>query len=243
MVVCGWEVTIGKEESVEILEAIQTRRSIRAFRPDPVRREVLEELLDVCRWAPSARNAQPWHFAVLGGTVLDEVKARLNEKVRTSWDGKSFTDRAPDIPRTAPYPDCLLPRMEALRRMVTEFMLPPGTESNEEIRAEYRARSQRFHDAPNAIVIYCDDPSVTVMGSVGIITQTICLAALSFGLGTCIMGGAVMWPDIYRDLLGIPEGKPLPASIGIGYPDDMAPINTFERVREPLETLAEWHGL
>ena len=84
---------------MEILDAIRTRRSIRAFRPDPVPREVLAELLDVCRWSPSGRNAQPWHFAVLGGAALDEVKARLDEKVRTSWNGSEFTDRHPDLVR------------------------------------------------------------------------------------------------------------------------------------------------
>jgi nitroreductase len=180
---------------------------------------------------------------VLGGAVLDEVKARLNEKVRTSWDGTSFTNRNPDIPRTAPYPDSLLPRMESLRQRIASILLPPGTENLDEVRAELRARSQRFYDAPNAIVIYCDDPSYTVMASVGSVSQTICLAALAFGLGTCIMGGAVMWPEVYRDLLGIPREKPIVTSIAIGYPDAEAPINTFRREREPLEALAEWHGL
>lgn len=232
-----------EEDTVEILDAIRTRRSIRAFRPDPVPREVLAELLDVCRWAPSGRNAQPWHFAVLGGAVLDEVKAGLDEKVRTSWDGSSLTNRNPDIPRTAPYPDSLLPRMESLRQCINSILLPPGTENLDEKRAEYRAKGQRFHDAPNAIVIYCDDPSPTVMGSVGIVSQTICLAALAFGLGTCIMGGSVMWPELYREILGIPEGMPIATSIAIGYVDSDDPINTFERLREPLDSLVEWHGI
>lgn len=228
---------------MEILDAIRTRRSIRAFRPDPVPREVLAELLDVCRWAPSGRNAQPWHFAVLGGAVLDEVKARLDEKVRTSWNGSEFTDRHPDFPRTTAYPDAALPRREALRQQITSILLPPGTENLDQKRAEHRAKAQRFHDAPNAIVIYCDDTSQTVMGSIGIVSQTICLAALAFGLGACIMGAAVMWPEIYRELIGIPEGMPIATSIAIGYIDTDAPINTFERLREPLDSLVEWHGV
>ncbi len=228
---------------MEILDAIQTRRSIRAFRPEPVPREVLAELLNVCRWAPSGRNTQPWHFAVLGGAELDEVKARLDEKVRTSWNGSEFTDRHPDFPRTAPYPDAVLPRKEALRQRINSILLPPGTANLEEKRAEYRTEAQRFHDAPNAIVIYCDDPSTTVMGSVGIVSQTICLAALAFGLGTCIMGAAVMWPEIYRELLRIPEEMPIATSIAIGYIDTDAPINSFERVREPLDSLVQWHGV
>ena len=233
---------IDEEDTVEIIDAIRTRRSIRAFRPDPVPREVLEELLDVCRWSPSGRNAQPWHFAVLGGKALDEVKAGLDEKVRTSWDGHSLTNRNPDIPRTGAYSDSILPRMEALRRSIDSILLPPGTKNLEEKRDEYRAKGQRFHDAPNAIVIYCDDTSHTVMGSVGIVSQTLCLAALAFGLGTCIMGGSVMWPELYRELIGIPEGMPIATSIAIGYADGDDPINTFERLREPLDSMVDWHG-
>lgn len=227
---------------MEILDAIRTRRSIRAFKPEPVPREALEELIDVCHWAPSGRNAQPWRFAVLGGAVLDEVKARLDEKVRMCWNGSEFTDRHPDIPRTAPYPDSVLPRIEALRQTINSILLPPGTEHSEEKRAEYRARAMRFHDAPNAIIIYSDDESATVIGAAGIISQTICLAALEFGLGTCFMGGAVMWPEIYREVIGIPEGMPVAMAIAVGYVDEEAPINSFERVRETTDSLVSWHG-
>jgi len=232
-----------KENIMEIIEAIRTRRSIRSFKPDPVPRKVLEELLDVCRWAPSGANAQPWHFAVLGGKVLDEVKTRLEEKAKTSWDGNTFRDINPDLPRTVPYPESLRPRLLALREQMDSYLYPPGTENVEEKRLEYRAKGQRFFDAPNAIIIYCDDTSPTVMGAVGIVSQTICLAALAYGLGTCIMGQMILWPEIYRELLGIPEGKPIATSIAIGYPDPEAPINTYPRPREPLDALVEWHGV
>ena len=107
-----------KENAVEIIEAIRTRRSIRSFRPDPVPEKVLEELLDACRWAPSGGNAQPWHFAVLGGKVLDEVKARLEEKAKASWDGNTFTNISPDLPRKGPYPESLMSRVQALRKQI-----------------------------------------------------------------------------------------------------------------------------
>lgn len=228
---------------MDIVEAIRNRRSIRSFKPDPVPREVLEELLDVCRWAPSGGNAQPWHFAVLGGEVLDRVKARLKEKVKESWDGTTFTDMHPDLPRTTPYPRSLMPRMQALRERMESYLYPPGTENVEQKQTERREKGQRFFDAPNAIIIYCDDSSPTVMGAVGILSQTICLAALAYGLGTCIMGQTILWPEIYRDIVGIPEGKPVATSIAIGYPDPEAPVNNFPRPREPLDALAEWHGV
>jgi len=175
--------------------------------------------------------------------VLDEVKARLEEKVKTSWNGITFTDINPDLPRKGPYPELLMSRVMAIRELLDASLFPPGTERLEEKQIEYRAKSQRFFDAPNAIIIYTDDANPTVMGAVGIASQTICLAALAYGLGTCIMGQTILWPEIYRELLGIPEGKPIATSIAIGYPDSEASINNFPRPREPLGVLVDWHGV
>jgi len=49
----------------EYLNFLLTRRSIRKFKPDPISREVILKILDVARYAPSARNAQPWIFIVI----------------------------------------------------------------------------------------------------------------------------------------------------------------------------------
>jgi len=228
---------------VDIIEAIRTRRSIRAFKPDPIPKKALEELLDVCRWAPSGGNTQPWHFAVLGGKLLDGVKARLEEKARTSWDGTDYTDTNPDLPRTGPYPEFLVPRQQSFRALMDSIRYPSGTENLEAKQLENRAKMLRFFDAPNAIIIYADDSSPSAIESIGMLSQNICLAALVYGLGTCIMLMPVMWPEIFRELVHIPENKAIVISIAIGYPDFEAPINTFQRPREPLDNLIEWHGL
>jgi len=227
---------------VEIVEAIRTRRSIRSFKPDPVPRKVLEELLDIGRWAPSGGNAQPWYFVVLGGKVLGEVKARLEEKVETSWDGQTFINTHPDLPRkTASYPELLMHRVESLHGPMYDAVAKPDDENREEKLHEYRKKCQRFFDAPSAIIICSEDPNPTAMSAIGIVSQTICLAALAYGLGTCLMGFTVLWPEIYRELIAIPESKAIATSIAIGYPDFDAPINNFVRPRESLDALVEWH--
>ncbi len=228
---------------MDVIEAIRTRRSIRAFKPDPVPKNVLRELLDVSRWAPSGGNVQPWHFAVLGGELLDKVTARLEEKARKSWDGNNYIDAKPDLPRTGPYPEYLLPRQQSLRAVMDPIRYPPDTKDMEAKQLENREKMLRFFDAPNAIIVYSDDRSPSAIEGIGIVSQTICLAALAYGLGTCIMGIPVSWPGIFRELLNIPEGKPIVVSIAIGYPDFKEPINTFPRPREPLDVLVEWHGL
>ncbi|MBC7098637.1 nitroreductase family protein [Candidatus Bipolaricaulota bacterium] len=61
----------------EVLRAIQGRRSIRAFRSEPVEREKVEAILEAGRWAPSGRNTQPWRFVVVESQEKREQLGRL----------------------------------------------------------------------------------------------------------------------------------------------------------------------
>jgi len=59
---------------MDVVDAIRSRKSIRGFKPDPVPKEVLREILDIARRAPSAMNAQPWEVTVVTGEVLDNIR-------------------------------------------------------------------------------------------------------------------------------------------------------------------------
>ena len=59
---------------MDVIEAIETRKSVRAFKPDQVPKEVLAKILEVSVRAPSTDNTQPWEFTVVTGPVLDELK-------------------------------------------------------------------------------------------------------------------------------------------------------------------------
>lgn len=54
-----------EEVSMNTLEAIRTRRSIRRFKPDPLPEDVLKEILTAATLAPSGKNEQPWRFVVV----------------------------------------------------------------------------------------------------------------------------------------------------------------------------------
>ena len=73
-----------------VQEAIQQRRSIRKFRDEPVPTEMINELLEAARLAPSASNRQPWRFIV----VTDpKERARLRQ---ICWD-QAFIEQAPVV--------------------------------------------------------------------------------------------------------------------------------------------------
>jgi nitroreductase len=227
---------------MDVIEAIRSRRSVRMFKPDPVPKKVLHELLDVSRWAPSGGNVQPWYFEVLAGKALAKVVARLMENA-TRWDGHDYMNTRPDLPRTGPYSKLLAPRRELLKKIQDPIYYPPGTKDLEAAKLEHRKHMLRFFDAPCVIVICADDRGPNSIVSIGAVAQTICLAAVTYGLGTCIMGIPVLWPEIFRELLDIPKDRAIVTCVALGYADPAAPINTFPRPREPLENLVEWHGL
>lgn len=222
---------------MEVIEAIRNRRSIRVFKSDPVPRKVLEEILDTCRWAPSWANSQCWEFAILGGKVLDELKNRIEEKASMK------APETPDVPKPK-FSEPYLSRTTGVRDTIARLRAPLGVEDPEEQRRNFLLKVSRFLDAPNAIIIYIErDLSPYLVHDVGIMVQTICLAARAHGLGTCITARVVFYPDVLREVLKIPESKLIVMGIDIGYPDPGAPINNYARSREPLETFVHWYDV
>jgi nitroreductase len=59
---------------------VQTRRSVRGFKKQPVPRVVIEEIIEVAKRAPSSMNTQPWHIHVLTGEPLEQVRQRNMEE-------------------------------------------------------------------------------------------------------------------------------------------------------------------
>ena len=60
---------------------VQTRRSVRGFKKQPVPRAVIEEIIEVAKRAPSSMNTQPWHIHVLTGEPLERVRQRNMEEM------------------------------------------------------------------------------------------------------------------------------------------------------------------
>ena len=76
---------------MDVETAIRTRRTHKAFAPEPVPREQLDELLELARWAPNHNLTVPWRFRVIGPASL----ARLKEAAGPEGAGK--LDRAPTM--------------------------------------------------------------------------------------------------------------------------------------------------
>ncbi|MEJ2655876.1 MAG: nitroreductase [Desulfobacterales bacterium] len=222
---------------MNIIRAIQTRKSIRDFKPDPVSQEILKEILAIAARAPSAENSQPWEFTVIAGDVLDAVRRKNIEKLNS---------KAP------PHPDLQtkgLPRDSVYRRRQIEiakqlFQLMDIPREDIEKRNRWMALGFRYFNAPAAIVISMDRslPYPRPIFDIGAVTQNICLAALHYGLGTCIANQGISYPEVLHDLAEIPQSKRIVISIAVGYPNWDFPANAVDSRREPIENITRWIG-
>ncbi len=220
-----------------IVEAIRTRMSIRDFNPDPVPKEILKEILEIAARAPSAENSQPWEFTVLAGDVLDNVRQA---------NIKSLNSGAPPNPdlHYEGWPSGSVYRHRQVEIAKQIFKLMEIPKEDKEKRARWMERGFRYFNAPAAIIISVDRlvHYPRPLFDIGAVTQNICLAALKYGLGTCISNQGVTYPEVLNKFAGIPASKRIKISIAIGYPNYDFPANKVVSTREPVENITTWCG-
>ena len=222
---------------MDIVEAINKRKSIRSFKPDKVEKNILEKVLKIGARAPSAMNTQTWSFTLLSGDVLENVKRANVEKLLSKTPPKL---EVPDVtfPKGSKY------RKRQVNLAIQLFQLMDIKREDNEKREDWSKRGFRYFDAPAAIIVSVDRslPEAPQMLDAGLVMQNICLAALAFDLGTCIENQGIMYPEVLRKFAGIPESKLIISSIAIGYPDWNFAANKIKSERAPLEDITIWCG-
>jgi nitroreductase len=215
---------------MDLLKVIKERKSIRAFKTDPVPREKIEEILKLSILAPSAINLQPWEFIVVTG----EEKERLSRRLIKAYREKRIScspDTVKPLPKT--FGKRGAKTLEAMKPFFQEMEVDPDQFINE--------GSCNFYGAPVAIIICLDDSFPKArMVDIGLALGYLVLTAHDFGLGACPIGLITAYEDEIKDLLNIPENKNVVIGVALGYPDWNVPINRFKSQREDLEKFVRW---
>jgi nitroreductase len=186
-------------------EVIQTRRSIRNFKPDPVSDKAISDILEAARLAPSGGNIQPWRFVVIRS---QEIKEKL--KATTRW---RFALKAPVIIAC-----CFdLSTADGRQDRLVELS-QAGAFDNVEMEGEYTV-PVRTHEQLLAYLSM----------NVGIAITHMMLKAVDLGLGTCWIGG--FDPLKTRKVLALADNLHIVALLPIGYPERIP----AQRPRFPLE--------
>ena len=220
---------------MDILAAIRKRKSIRGYKPDPVPQEILREIIEIAERAPSAMNTQPWEITVVTGKILDNIRQSQIELLKA---GATPDVKIPSKPFEGKY------RQRQVELAIKLFEAMNIAREDKEKRAEWQKKGYRFFDAPAAIILSVDKSlnELPAQFNLGLIVQTICLAALHFGLGTCIEYQSITYPEVVREFTNIPESKRISVGIAIGYPDWDFPANKAVSKREPVDEIVTWYG-
>ena len=215
---------------MDLLKVIMERKTIRAFKPDPVPKERIEEVIRLAIHAPSAINLQPWEFIVVTGEEKERLSRRLIKAYREKQIGCSPGTVKP-LPKTNGKRGGKT--LELMKPFFEEMGVNPDQFTNE--------GSCNFYGAPVAILICLDDSFPRArMVDIGIALGYLVLTAHEFGLATCPIGLIIAYEEEIKDLLNIPENKNVVIGVALGYPDWDVPINQFKSQRDNLEKFIRW---
>lgn len=219
---------------MELINAMKSRRSTRAFLDREVADEKVRAILEAARWAPSGVNMQPWQVAVVRGATRQRLSQALIDAYATG------TASQPDYRY---YPEKWFDPYKG-RRKATGMALYSALHidiGDTQARMEAWYNNYRFFGAPTGLLVFIDRR--LGQGSwidIGMFMQNLMLAAESEGLGTCPQAALADYPDIVRKMLGVDEQLAFVGSLALGYPDPDAEVNAYRTPREPVDAFTRW---
>ncbi len=218
-------------------EVVQGRRSIRGFKPDPVPRKVLEDVIELATRAPSSMNTQPWHLYIVTGEPLQRIRRGNTERnlagVKPSREIRSHGE----------YRGAHRQRQIDIAVQLFQAM---GIERHDAAaRQDWVLRGFRQFDAPVSIVVtYDKELQGGDIGQFdcGSLVNGLVLAAWSKGLGAVVNSQGIMQSPVVREHAGISDDQVIMICVAMGYPDDSFAANHVRSHRRPVAEVASFVG-
>ena len=186
------------------------------------------KIMEAATRSPSGGNGQPWEIFVASGATMENIRAAYLECAQ----GQAGGPAAPP-----PLPAFIQERMATIRNERIKLLgLDPADPASGNIFMEWRSR---LYGAP-VLAVICMDKALSSYLDIGILVQTICLAAQNFGVDSIIASAFVSQPDVLRKELEIPESLDIVMGIGLGYPNPKNIINTYRSPRRPIQEVVRY---
>ncbi len=204
---------------MELKQAIESRRSIRVYKKEPLPLSDLKEMVRLGRLAPSVANSQPWKFVIVTNKkLLDDMarkvamqledipasksRAAQNVKSQVEWFATFFQDA---------------PALIALAMEDYESVLEKGVNMD--------------HDDINRLRNYPD------IQSAGACIQNMLLAAVDMDYGACWLSAPMMAKEPLREMLGLEEKYKLIAFVAVGKPEKIPAKKTARDIDEMIKVI------
>ncbi len=219
---------------MNVSEAVLTRRSVRAFLDKPVSLEILRDVMDKARWAPSGCNFQPWEATILAGDPLHQLQQRMlasapQDPIEYDWSA----------PEALPECKARLNRLAAAMYGSMDIARSDGDQ-----RAAFLKANALSFGAP--AVLLCYFPRImkeAQWSDVGMWLQTVMLLLRETGLDSCPQEFLGLYARLIKDFLGVSdESHIFFCGLAIGYRAPDASVNGFERERVPLDEKVRFLG-
>ncbi len=220
---------------IETLDALlSTRFSCRAFKPDPVPRAQIEQIIDTAKRAPSWCNAQPWQLVVTEGDATARFRDALQAEVTT---GQSQLD----LEGPSEYPGVYGDRRRAVGWQLYDAV--GVTKGDRAASSAQMMRNFALFDAPHVAIL----TSPRALGGYGAMDSggfvlSFLLAARALGIDTIPQAAIANYSGFVRDYFDIAEDRMMLCAISFGYADPDHPANSFRTERAPQAEIVEWRS-
>lgn len=215
---------------MSVSEAVDRRRSVRAFLPDAVPDAVLRDVLARAFRSPSGGNLQPWQIYVLNTDAMARFRAVMEPKIAENPMGEPT--------EYSVYPDKLTDPHRARRYEIGEALYAALGIPREDkfARLAWVQNNDRFFGAPAAAFCFIGrNMGPPQWSDLGMYLQTAMLLFEEAGYQTCAQEAWSRWPRTVSDFVGAPAETMLFCGLAIGRADMTAPVNNFRSPRAPLD--------
>ena len=222
---------------MEFDDVILGRRSIRGYKPDPVPRALIEEILNLAIRAPSSMNTQPWNFYVITGDPLARIRRGNTERILAGEpDSREFRKGVPFVGH----------HRERQIGVAKQLFAAMGIARDDApARQDWVLRGFRQFDAPVCVIVTYDrilSESDDTPFDCGAVATALVNAAWSRGLGCVINSQGIMQSPVVREHAGIPDDQVIMKSIALGWPDEDFPANAVVSERKNVDETAVFVG-
>ena len=212
---------------MNVSDAVKQRRTIRGYRPESVPDEVIRDILEHARYAPSNSNIQPWHIAIFSGAARQQLQAAIEAELDAG---------------TKPYPTWPSGGVglhgiykERRRACGYGYYNTMGvSRDNKAGQAALLRKNWEFFGAPHVAFFSMPDTMHRANAvDMGILLQTIMLLMTERGISSCPQGALASYPGPVYQMADIPQGNAILFGLSFGYADEAAQINEVRMQREP----------
>lgn len=214
-------------------DIIRERRSIRAFLPEPLPRELMEQIFDLANAAPSNCNTQPWLVHVVSGAPLEKLRKEIPAAMMS---GNITMDYPYDGKYNGVYRERQVGAAEAM------FSVMDIKREDKIKRNEAFMRNFTFFDAPHVAFLFIPEHfGIREAADIGMYAQSLMLSLTAHSIGSVPMTALSFHAELVRKTLNIDASQKLLFGISFGYTDRNAPVNQCRTARATVNENVVFH--